>query len=214
MPLIIRAIIALAGLGVAIGAGVGAVRGARAMKKWLESGHNVAFIGRPATGKSTMVHILVHADVPKSAPAPTVNAEPVEITLPSGLVVTVIDSGGDRLGQQHQAVDRSSRVVYFFDASRLAADDPDTLSALEADADHIRTLFQKAKHSRRFTLVGTHADLMDAEALASLKRHRTIQTLRQAAGAGSDDVVIGSLATKKAAVELSAQMATSQMRKP
>jgi tRNA U34 5-carboxymethylaminomethyl modifying GTPase MnmE/TrmE len=213
MPLIARPINALVGLGAVVVAGIGAARGSRAIKERLESGKTVAFIGRPATGKSTMLHVLASGDVPARAPAPTVDSEPVEVTVHGDFVVTVIDSGGDRLGQQHAAVTRSARVVYFFDASRVAAEDRDTLSALEADADHIERLFQKDRRSRRFSLVGTHADLLDPASLQAVKKHPAIQKLQQAARIGSDDVIIGSLATKKAAVDVSIRLATSQTRK-
>ena len=204
MPLIVWALIAAASLGLAAIA-------AWTIRGWLGSRTRVADIGRPATGKSTMLRLLKTGKVPAKGLAPTTEPEEAEISIPGGITITVTDSGGDRLHQQNQAVSKATGVVYFFDAHRVEIGDPDTLSALEADADHIDVMFQTQDHSRRFTLVGTHSDLLvGSDAVSTVRRHPVVQRLRQAAGAGGDDIVLGSLASNKAALKLAAEVAKRQ----
>jgi tRNA U34 5-carboxymethylaminomethyl modifying GTPase MnmE/TrmE len=208
MPLIIWAAIALASFGAVALA-------AWSIRRWLATNQRVAFIGRPATGKTTMLHLLEHGDIPSTGPAPTFEPEEVEVTIFGGITITVLDTGGDRLDQWEAGVKRSQGVAYFFDVSRVADSDPDTLSALDADADNIDVLLGSQRSRPHFTLVGTHSDLLaDSEAAAVAKRHPVIQRLRQAAGASADDIVIGSLASKKSAVRLADALAKSQRRRP
>lgn len=199
--------------GVAVAAGVLSISAAYAISRWVKLTRTVAFIGRSAAGKSTLVHILEHGDVPKSGTPPTVTQRTTQKITIENMTAYVVDSGGDRLAQWESAVSKSRGVVYFFDASLIARNDKQAQSALWADADHIKDLLSQGVVERRFTLVGTHSDLFHAKSDEQVVRQNSaVQRLRNACEIGNEDVLIGSLAEKKAAMRLVSQLAKRQSR--
>jgi GTPase SAR1 family protein len=204
LPVIIVILIALAGLGISAFT-------AWSIHRWLQEEKTLAFIGRSAAGKTTCIHMLKNGDIPDTSPQPTV--EPQDYKIEQTEIVSV-DCGGDRLKQWTDAAKRSQGVVYFFDASLVARNDREALSALEADADHIKTLITgSGLHEKRFTLVGTHSDLFRDKSDEELVRSsNAVSSLRLACEIGNDDVVIGSLAEKKAAAQLVALLLKSQKK--
>ncbi len=126
-----------------------------------------------------------------------------------------MDSAGDRLAQWEKGVAGASGVVYFFDASLVASGDQEALSAMAADADHIKDLLNKEGWvgERRFTLLGTHADQFQSRGDESrVRKAWEVQALRNACELGDDDVIIGSLVDASGAGRIASKVARRQMK--
>lgn len=177
---------------------------ARALNKWLSSPGRVAFIGRNATGKTTMTEIMQHGEARKKSYAPTTAQRKIEDVHIGAKTFTLVDSGGDRLKDWKAALRHTRDVVYFFDAHRVAEGDPDVLSELEADAEHLQLL----RGNRRFTVVGTHTDLFADEADEdSVLESIEIANLKAACGVDGDGLLLGALTDKKSGLRLAKQIA-------
>jgi hypothetical protein len=189
-------------------AGVGAaVLAAMTLKKWLSERGHVAFIGRNMTGKSTMLYFLQHGQIPRNGLASTeMQIDESGVSIGEKQFV-VIDNKGNSLPNLRDSLHRSSDIIYFFDASKVAEGDAKAVSALEADASHLEEFLKEVRFRRRFTLVGTHTDLMERGGEETVRNSPALQTLKHACSIGDGDVILGSLVNKRQALKLAASVA-------
>lgn len=189
---------------VALLAGGAAVLSVRALKRWLSRPGKVAFIGRNATGKTTMAEILEHGQAQSKAYTPTTVAREVQQIQIGEKTFTLIDSSGDHLKDWKTALRGAKDVVYFFDANEVAKRNPRVMSELDADAEHLERL----KNGHRVTLIGTHADLFE-DHLDEQRVRSSLQiaNLKAACGVGAEGVLIGSLMDKRGGRRLARQIA-------
>lgn len=197
---------------VAVALGLISLIGGLALDRWLRTPSLIALIGQPGAGKSTFLYVLENGDIPARGFEPTIESHRSEATI-ENKTFWVLDSPGDQLDEWVKNVKKAAGVIYFFDVSLVLDGDADALSAVDADADHIEALFRRPSSSRRFTIVGTHSDLVpDKPDLQSLREVPAVRRLVAACGAGSDAMLVGSLADKKSAVRLATQVAKHQSK--
>jgi len=195
MPVVIAiiAIIALLGLGFTTVAVI----------LWLNREGRVAVIGRQSAGKTTMLRFLADGHVPRAQAPTTVPDGTFSIKI-DNRTFEAFDTAGDRLDQWIRALDASHNVIYLFDASLVSRGDPEVLSALAADTDHIKNYLTTRQVNRHFTVVGTHSDLFaergrDEEAV---RDQPVIQELQLICSTDQDGLIIGSLSNDKSAKTL------------
>lgn len=163
----------------------------------------IALIGRTSTGKTTLLACLEERELPDRPRPSTVTSTKQRDLLVENKTFTVVDTSGSELAQWVKAVKQARGVLYFFDAHLVAQGDTGTLNWIAADASHIEEVFPHLK-SKRFTLVGTHADLFGSPRHdeASVRGHTVIEQLQKATGTTDHDVIIGSLSTDRNAMKL------------
>lgn len=176
------------------------------LKRWLKGSGTVALVGRSGTGKSTFLHVVQNGTIPPRGLPPTTAQISEQHVRVGNREFTVIDNAGDRLRDWFNAFDSSPHGIYFFDASRVGRGDPETLSALREDADHLR-LMRHPKRKRNFLVVGTHTDLLKNIEEHEVRSHPEIDNLLEAVGAGSDDLLMGSMGATMVARKLVADVA-------
>lgn len=191
-----------------IAAGAALAGGGLVLADQLKSkGVNLALVGRPSSGKSTLLHYLKEGEIPSSPLGATTQQEREWVEFGES-VVEVIDSGGDetRVRDWQRAVQESDPVLYLFDASLVAGANRPALAAIEADLGHFTRWRLDSASTARFLLVATHADQCTEEEIRAIDRHQLITRLKNATDTREQDVVLGSLATNEGAKELTGRI--------
>lgn len=168
-------------------------------KEWAKRARTLAFIGRSEAGKTTMAAYLAKGNLPSSTHS-TVDTKTHRVRpnvfRVDQATVRVVDSGGNEtsLSDWKRAVESSDDVFYFFDARKVYDEDPDTLSALSADADHLRN-WRKKSAKATVHLVGTHTDQLpsDAAARSRVRSHSVVKNLRSSGEVKDGNILFGSL---------------------
>jgi len=177
---------------------------AKALRRWLSRPGRVALVGRNLTGKTTMTEILQYGKARRQEYVPTTRPRVTEELQIGEKAFTIVDPGGDRLKDWKLAMHGATDVIYFFDASKVARGDPETLSELDADAEHLQMLRGK----QFVTLVGTHTDLFENPDDENLVRSSIeIANLKAACGVDGDGLLLGCLIQKKSGLRIAQKIA-------